>query len=138
MSRRSSSDSVTSKATSTVKKPYDPTHSSYKSSGSSYPTSYPTGANKRPEHNKKPADGKVRISPESRPGRAQTATRAPLTASNLKTVPVSSTAGLTVPSVAGTSARSTVASKVPGQYSRGKVKISAESRPKPAEGAKKY
>jgi len=129
MSRQPSSESVTSKATSAVKKPYDPTNSSYKPSGSSYSTA----ANKRPEQNKKHADGKVRISPESRP----TAPRVPLTASNRKTVPVSSTAGTTAPSVAGTSVRSSLASSIPGRYSGGKVKISAESRPKPAEGAKR-
>jgi len=133
MSRRSSNDSVISKATSAVKKPYDPTHSSYKPSGSAYST----GANKRPEQNTKHTDGKVRISPESRLGGAKTATVAPLTAAHLKTIPASSRAGSTAPSVAGTSVRSSVAPSIPSRHPGGKVKISAESRPKPAEGAKK-
>ena len=133
MSRRSSGDSVISKATSTIEKPYDPTHSSYKPSGSSYSTA----VNKKPEQNMKHTDGKVRINPESRPGRAKTAPGAPLTASNPKTAPASSTAGSTAPSVAGTSVGLSVAPSIPGRYPRGKVKISAESRPKPTGDAKR-
>jgi hypothetical protein len=121
MSRRSSSDSVISKATSAAKKPYDPTHSTYKPSGSLYSA----GANKKPDQNKKHADAKVRISPESRPGRTKITPGAPLTASNLKTVPAA-------PSVARTSVGSSVTPSIPGRHPGGKIKISAESRPKPA------
>lgn len=149
MVRSKSADTVTSKASTTLSrastakpKPYDSTHSSYKPTGSSYTAPGGAAANQRKPEPRKTlqADGKVRISAESRPSKPMSAprpfsppTQAPksrLTESNLKSVPGSGVAHIPgyAPSATGASVKSSATLKAPSGAPKDKAKAVAPSK----------